>query len=364
MARAVLSSLGFSPISVKRFAMFTWYLVFQLYFVVSFRQYLSHPGVHRPWTTMTTRQDDNTEQNRRHNSISEGQFLPPFLLGFFVALLLVSIPTISGFVWVCGDVDFRSDEKSTCPRLVRKFPQEAKRGWLKRLGVGLKKQERQEELLILKPDPRESACRIIAGTWSSFWKPNENAESVCTPEILDEDVLDENPVTTIAYDQFGTAYTSEYLQLTTEQKKLLLGLGQRVEAKVNNWKARASQVPWGGHSGTSWFAPSKSTGVAELERLDGGNLFYSYLRIMSWPSQLVSHFPFKLCAKGCDSEKPVEHTLEFREKFKPWVVSPSTIKENSHGCIFHHGFSPPYNVDETGSHSLVSVSSALEMSML
>jgi hypothetical protein len=313
---------------------------------------------------MTNRQEDNNSgQRRRQNSKSEGQFLPPFLLGFFVALLLVFIPTLSGYLWVCGDVDLRNDEKSTCPRLVRKVPQETRRGLLKKLvGKRLKKQERKEELLILKQDPRESACQIVAGAWSSIWRRKENTEeSYCTPEIIDEETLGENHATTISHDEFRTAYTTEFLQLTTEQKEIVLGLGQRVDNNVNNWKYRASQVPWGGQSGTAWFAPSKSTGAAELELLDGGSMFYSYLRIMKWPSQLVSHFPFKLCAKGCGSERAVEHTLEFREKFKPWVVSPSTIKENTHGCIFHHGFSPPYNADEKGSHSLVSVSKRLKI---
>lgn len=303
---------------------------------------------------MTSRQGGSTEQQRR-GEIPEGQFLPPFLLGFAVALLLVFIPTTCGFFYCCGDVDFTIGEESTCPRLIRKLPQEAKQGLLKRLGLRLKKQEKKDELLVLKPDPRESACRIIAGGWSSIWKRNENAESVCTPEIIDEDVNDEIPATstTIAHDQFETAYTSEYPQLTTEQKQLILGLGQRVDAKVENWRARASQVSWSGPSGPAWFAPSKSTGASELERLEGGVLFYSYLRIMNWPTQFFSHFPFKLCAKGCGSEVAVEHTLEFREKFKPWAVSPSTIKENSHGCIFHHGFSPAYSADQNGAHSLV-----------
>ena len=304
---------------------------------------------------MMTTQGDNGEQPR--GQVPETQFLPPFLLGVAAALLFVLIPTMSSLFWVCGDVDFRSGEENTCPRLIRKSPKEPKRGWLKRLGVGLKKHEQKEEFLIIKPDPRESACRLLMGSWLSIWK--ENDEVVCSPETIDEDVADDYPADTIARGQFETAYTSEYLLLTADQKSILLGLGQRVDDKIPNWRARASQVSWSGPGGPAWFAPGKLHGLSELERFDGGNLYYSYLRIMKWPSQLFSHFPFKLCAKGCPSEQAVEHTLEFREKFRPWAVSPSTIKENSHGCVFHHGFSPPYSADENGSHSLVSAPAIL-----
>lgn len=308
---------------------------------------------------MKNKQDGNVNMEQQG-----GQILPPFLLGFVVALLFILIPTLSSFFWVCGDIDFRSGEKSTCPRLIRKSPQDTRRGWLKRLGVGLTRNEEKEELLILKLDPRESACRVLVSTWSSIWKRNESFDPVCIPDIIDENLADDTAATTIARDEFETAYTSEFLRLTTEQKKLVIGLGQRVASKVENWKARASKVNWGGPAGPAWFAPSKLTGVAELEQLDGGNLFYSYLRIMNWPSQFTSNFPFKLCAKGCHSEDALQHTLEFREKFKPWVVSPSAIKENSHGCIFHHGFSPPYSADENGSHSLVSFPTALSVSII
>lgn len=44
----------------------------------------------------------------------------------------------------------------------------------------------------------------------------------------------------------------------------------------------------------------------------------------------------------------------------PWAVSPSTIKENTEGLIFHHGFSPGFD-EGSGGHSLVSKSNSFRI---
>lgn len=294
----------------------------------------------------TTDGEDTTHQ-------SEGRqlFLPPFLLGFSVALVLVLIPSISAFFWVCGDVDFGADRNSSCPRLVRRTKEVTTTKNLLQRFIP-QKQQTQEEFLIIQQDPVETACRLMFDIWSLLKTERVNShDSICVPEIM-ADAPDYLLPTQVSRHQFNTAYTSEYLELTNEQKTLVLALGERVEITIESWRSRVAHVPWNG-SGPSWFAIKKPDASSALEAIDGGQLFYSYLRIMKWPKQLFSHFPFKLCAKGCNSEVALMHTLEFREKFKPWAVTPSTIKENSKGCVFHHGFSPAYNENETGSHSLV-----------
>lgn len=278
-------------------------------------------------------------------------FLPPFFLGFSVALVLVLIPSISAYFWVCGDVDFGVDRNSSCPRLVRRTKQvTTKKNLIQRLMA--QEQHTQEEFLIVQQDPVESACRLIFDFWSLLrTERSDGHESICVPEIVN-DTPDFHVSTQVSGHQFSTAYTTEYLQLTNEEKALVLALGERVEVGIENWRSRAAHVPWNGN-GPSWFATKKPDPTSALEAIDGGHLFYSYLRIMKWPKQLFSQFPFKLCAKGCNSELALQHTLQFREQFRPWVVTPSTIKENSNGCIFHHGFSPAYDENEKGSHSLV-----------
>ncbi len=300
---------------------------------------------------MTRQRIHKKSENIQEKSDGQ-QFLPPFILGFSVALLLVLIPTISGYFWVCGDVDLGVEKGCSCPRLIRRTKHVVtNKSWLQRLGA--KAQEVEHEFLIIKDEPVESVCRLLADVWSQVMtKRTDCHETTCKPEIVSDDALESIIPTTLSHDHFKTASTSEFLELDNDQKNLVIALGERVEATVENWRFRASKVSWGG-TGPPWFALKNPHGAAALENIDGGLLFYSYLRIMKWPKQLFAHFPFKLCAKGCDAEMALDHTLEFREKFQPWVVSPSTIQENSNGCVFHHGFSPPYHENERGAHSLV-----------
>jgi CRAL/TRIO domain len=80
---------------------------------------------------------------------------------------------------------------------------------------------------------------------------------------------------------------------------------------------------------------------------------YSYLRIMKWPSNLFARFPFKLCKKGCDAKVAIQHTLEFREKFKPWLVTRRVIQGNEAVASYHRGYSPDYAEGESGGHAIV-----------
>lgn len=70
---------------------------------------------------------------------------------------------------------------------------------------------------------------------------------------------------------------------------------------------------------------------------------YQLLRLTSlldiFVQDLHAKFPFKLCAKGCDSEVAILHTLEWREKYLPWCTSPKAIQYNEAGFIYHFGHS-------------------------
>ena len=322
---------------------------------------------------------------QNENPANAPQFLSPFLLGVAVALLLVMIPTIAGFMWMCGDVNFQV-EGPFCPSLVVKKSQAEKKGRNFLEIFGLRKQEDEKEYHILVGDPIERSCRSIADAWTVFKskKGRDSSKNFCSPKILNEAAMDDTdepnsvPSASHGQDEFKTAFTNSFLQLTPREKQLILTLQERVVSGVSEWSKRASMVPWGGHDTLPWFSPGNTDGKSELEQLDGGSLLYSYLRIMKWPTDLISNFPFKLCVKGCASElgkdasccvpllnsdrryltscrrlPAISHTLTFRELYMPWAVSPSTIKENSDGAIFHHGVSPGFDEKSEG-HSLVS----------
>lgn len=57
---------------------------------------------------------------------------------------------------------------------------------------------------------------------------------------------------------------------------------------------------------------------------------------------LITTFPSNnvLCQKGCPADFALAHTLEFRIKFKPWLITPSTYRENEAGLMYVHGHSP------------------------
>lgn len=330
-------------------------------------------------------------------------FVSPFLLGVAVALLLVTIPTLAGFWSMCGDLNL-SMEEPLCPVLRVKKAQSSernqqgkkKKNWLHKWR---RRQDEDQDVAadeysILLQDPRHVACRSIVRVWS-LWRSkynNENAKLLaCSPKVVDGDSMEgDSGFSNDGIKKFQTAYTNEFLELTAEEKGLIVELGSRTKTYVKDWESRVALISWGGpQDGVHWCATANPAGASELERLDGGSLFYSYLRIMKWPTTLMSTFPFKLCAKGCKSEVgkymmessakmricqyrfhhrqghlcseysrqfsclALEHTLTFRENFMPWAVSPSTIKENSSGVIFHHGFSPGFD-QTSGGHSLVS----------
>jgi hypothetical protein len=109
---------------------------------------------------------------------------------------------------------------------------------------------------------------------------------------------------------------------------------------------RIDLVSWGGiHNNeyTRWW-PHKSntdpTTMISAHHVDGGRLLAAYLKIMKWDS-IYPKFPFRLCPKGCNPEVALLHTLEWREKYKPWCVSNEMIYFNTAGFIYTRGHSNP-----------------------
>lgn len=149
---------------------------------------------------------------------------------------------------------------------------------------------------------------------------------------------------------FKNAFTTKELKLSKGQFKLVKDLGVRANENIPNFHKRSQTVSWGGPGGSHWWKVGHGSG---LDGLDGARLCASYLRIMNYPDDFVTQFPFKMCAKeGCQAEVALAHTLEWREKYKPWFVTPAAIKENADGYVYYRGHSPSADGDGSG-HSIV-----------
>lgn len=267
-----------------------------------------------------------------------------FFLGFCLAIFIALGGVISSVVWACHGIDFSEDEP--CPEVL------VQHGEVGRLGKILKR-NKVIDYHVVRGNNAECACRYLNSFFTSKPASTTGVVDTCSPVVNDysEVCFPEDSSKSQATMKYASAFTQEKLPLSASEINLITILGKGVESTVPHWNERSREVPWGG-SGAAWFAPALSGAATSLEKLQGGLLYYSYLRIMKWPDNMVSTFPFKLCAKGCDAEFALGHTLHFRETYKPWLVSPTTIKENQNGYVYHHGFSPPLE-GENGSHALV-----------
>jgi CRAL/TRIO domain len=142
--------------------------------------------------------------------------------------------------------------------------------------------------------------------------------------------------------EYHNAYTMN-MPLTPSEQLFVTTLSKRARDFIPDFEARAAAVPWGG--------PAGAGGAATLWWQELG-LLRAYGKIMKWPEDLKTNFPFQLCSKGCDAEVALGHTLEFREKYRPWLVSPDGIHENRKGFIYFRGYSPTPQGDSTG-HAMV-----------
>jgi len=151
--------------------------------------------------------------------------------------------------------------------------------------------------------------------------------------------------------------------LTASQRILIQTMSRAVYERIPDIHQLAGQVPWGGpNSGSAataaWWNPSLEHAHhykhASLDTMDGGYLLHSHLQIMKWPADLKIRFPFRLCKDGCPAEVSIDHTLEWRSKFQPWMATPSMMTENRDGWVYARGFSPPARQDpHYGRHALV-----------
>lgn len=125
-----------------------------------------------------------------------------------------------------------------------------------------------------------------------------------------------------------------------EHEKQIASLSKGTNLPGRSFIERVDSVPWGGNDSdyTKWWPRKDAKDPNKM--VEGGRLLAGYLKIMKYRIIHVK-FPHKLCEQGCDSEVSVLHTLEWREKYKPWCVTPKTIRYNKNGFIYRRGNSRP-----------------------
>lgn len=124
-----------------------------------------------------------------------------------------------------------------------------------------------------------------------------------------------------------------------EGDKQIASLSGGTNLPVRSFMERVDSVAWGGNTSDSTRWWPRKDGKDPNKMVAGGRLLTGYLKIMHY--SLFSKFPHKLCEHGCDAEVSILHTLEWREKYKPWCVTPKMIQYNKSGFIYRRGNSRP-----------------------
>jgi hypothetical protein len=210
-----------------------------------------------------------------------------------------------------------------------------------------RKQHVRRKLFWKKPPPKVSTKPDASAFCRNVWNILENVPFLSPPpklpSVQETCAEKKNPLqklasilkrrkksTNISATGLATAFT-EYKQPTKAQEKLIQELAHEFRDYMNDphhLEDRLKHVSWGGsHSSEWWLGP------------DGGpTLLPSYLKVMDWPTDLTCTFPFGLCKQEpCPAAFALAHTLQWRESFQPWKMTPAAIHENRDGFVYVRG---------------------------
>jgi len=147
--------------------------------------------------------------------------------------------------------------------------------------------------------------------------------------------------------------------LSSETILTLHEFRDRVLMHIPDLHERADKLHWGG-SHVPWWMPPLPHSAEAVDHFEGGRLLWYYYKIMRpyITDGLADRifFPLRLCkrAGGCSAEDAIAHSLEFRETYQPWRITPSMRRENQNGFVFTRGFSPPaMGTHNYGRHAMV-----------
>lgn len=140
---------------------------------------------------------------------------------------------------------------------------------------------------------------------------------------------------------FPHAFSQEPL-LSDDDMDFLEAWSDRLTDESPDWHRRVASVAWGGRS--KWWHPVfPRSSFYPLETIDGANLLYPYYQAMQPYMRDENHvrFPRRQCASGCNTQVAILSTLEWRENYMPWMVTPHVLEENDDGWVYARGVSKP-----------------------
>lgn len=158
------------------------------------------------------------------------------------------------------------------------------------------------------------------------------------------------------------------LNLSSQQKDILQKTGDNLlerlkkQLEEGEYNQKLEDMYWGG-KGTEgrfasfpwWFPTEGKMGTSKDGESSGERLLAAYLKIMKWPNNLITKFPLSPCIDGCPTDFALAHTLEYREKYKPWAITPGAFADNEKGWIYVRGYSPTryHTSNEKGGSSVI-----------
>eukprot|EP00548_Thalassiothrix_antarctica_P016532 CAMPEP_0194190734 /NCGR_PEP_ID=MMETSP0154-20130528/64001_1 /TAXON_ID=1049557 /ORGANISM="Thalassiothrix antarctica, Strain L6-D1" /LENGTH=393 /DNA_ID=CAMNT_0038912841 /DNA_START=252 /DNA_END=1429 /DNA_ORIENTATION=- len=141
-------------------------------------------------------------------------------------------------------------------------------------------------------------------------------------------------------------------KLTPLKESIVQDLAQKCNDVIPNFENRVKEVSWGGSSNSKWWDYNNNK-----KKKGSSILLEGYLRIMQWPKDdTTTKFPFRLCKKECPKEFALQHTLEWREEYKPWCIPSVLNNENQKGYFYVRGYSPSSDTNNNNNkqgHALV-----------
>jgi len=202
------------------------------------------------------------------------------------------------------------------------------------------KKREKKELKKMKGKQASTDKEVVEIDWKKWKYAMSDDYELKTSEVS---LVKELAVRVINRARKNTVCKDTTITNCSDSEKEVASLSGGRNLPHKSFQERLDSVPWGGveTDANRWW-PRKDNDKDKISsQSEGGRVLASYLKIMKWPADLKVKYPFKLCKDGCDSEVSLLHTLEWREKYKPWCMSPKAVQFNNAGFVYTRGHSKP-----------------------
>ena len=203
-----------------------------------------------------------------------------------------------------------------------------------------KEKKRKKKELKKKGKQTSTDKEVVEIDWKKWKYAMSDDYELKTSEVS---LVKELAVRVINRARKNTVCKDTTITICSDSEKEVASLSGGRNLPNRAFQERLDNVPWGGveTDANRWW-PRKDNNKDKISsQSEGGRVLASYLKIMKWPADLKVKYPFKLCKDGCDSEVSLLHTLEWREKYKPWCMSPKAVQFNTAGFVYTRGHSLP-----------------------